>query len=202
MVLGTGQDRTHMIRVSPDGQHIVTTNVSSGTVSLIDAEPVSAVEPPQAPPQPDRTEWHETVLPVGKSSEGFDISPNGREIWVANAQEGTVHIIDWNAKQVTATIEAHAMKANRLKFTPDGRYALVTAGPELVVIDTHTHAVTRRIPVGSGSAGVLVQPDGARAFVAVSMDNTVAVLDLKTMTITGHIDAGGEPDGMAWAVRP
>ena len=201
MVLGTGQDRTHMIRVSPDGKRIVTTNVSSGTVSLIDAVPVKAVEPPQAPPQPQRTEWNETVIPVGKGSEGFDISPDGREIWVANAMGGTVAVIDWAAKSLVTTIPANAKQANRLKFTPDGRFALISAGPEVVVLDAHSRSVVKRIPVGSGSEGVLIEPNGNRAFIAVSPDNTVAVLDLKTMTITGHIDAGGEPDGMAWAVR-
>lgn len=202
LVLGTGQDRTHMIRVSPDGKHIVTTNVSSGTVSLIDAEPVKAVEPPQAPPQPNRTEWSETLVSVGKGSEGFDISPDNREIWVADATQGTIAVIDWNTKTLMATIHANATKANRLKFTPDGRYALVSAGPEVVVLDAHSRAVVKRIAVGTGSEGVLIEPNGERAFVAASPDNTVAVIDLKTMTVTGHIDAGGEPDGMAWAVRP
>jgi len=27
-------------------------------------------------------------------------------------------------------------------------------------------------------------------------------VDLKTLEVTGHIDVGGEPDGLAWAVRP
>src|SRR5271154_4160747 len=35
-VLGTGQNRTHMIYVSADLKRIITTNVSSGTVSIID----------------------------------------------------------------------------------------------------------------------------------------------------------------------
>jgi len=35
-ILGTGQNRTHMIYVSPDLKWIVTTNVSSGTVSIIE----------------------------------------------------------------------------------------------------------------------------------------------------------------------
>ncbi len=202
LIIGTGQNRTHMIHVSPDGKRIVATNVSSGTVSLIDAVPVSAVEPPQAPAQPNRTEWNETVVPVGRGSEGFDVSPDGREIWVANAGDGTVSVIDYTAKKVVATLEVNVRGGNRLKFTPDGKYALVSAGPELVVLDAHTRAVVQRIPVGKGSAGVLVEPSGARAFIACGPDNYVAVLDLKTMKITGHIDAGGEPDGMAWAARP
>jgi YVTN family beta-propeller protein len=201
LVIGTGQNRTHMIYVSPDGKRIITTNVSSGTVSLIDAVPVSSVEPPQAPAQPGRTDWNQTIVPVGHGSEGFDVSPDGREIWVANAGDGTISIIDWATKKVTATLQANVRGGNRLKFTPDGRFALVSAGPELVILNTHTRAVTQRIPIGKGSAGVLIEPSGARAFIACGPDNYVAVLDLKTMKITGHIDVGGEPDGMAWAVR-
>jgi YVTN family beta-propeller protein len=47
-----------------------------------------------------------------------------------------------------------------------------------------------------------MQPDGTRAFVACTPDNYVAVIDLKTLAVTGHIDAGGEPDGMDWVMRP
>src|SRR5450631_737782 len=106
-VLGTGQNRTHMIYVSDDLQHIVTTNVASGTVSFIDKStraqggpPPGGTPPPPGgpgggmgpggPPGPPRSDWNETVVKVGNGSEGFDISPDGREIWVANAQDGTV----------------------------------------------------------------------------------------------------------------
>jgi YVTN family beta-propeller protein len=61
--------------------------------------------------------------------------------------------------------------------------------------------VIKRIPIGHGSGGVLVQPDGARAFVACSPDNYVAVIDLRSLAVVGHIQAGTEPDGMAWAIR-
>jgi hypothetical protein len=30
----------------------------------------------------------------------------------------------------------------------------------------------------------------------------IAVLDLKTLAVTGHIDVGGERDGLAWALQP
>src|SRR5215467_4144849 len=101
-VLGTGQNRTHMIYVSPDEQRIITTNVASATVSIIEKITVNPPGPPpgaQAPPPPGgpsgavRTDWNQTVIPVGKGSEGFDVSPNGKELWVANSQDGTVSII-------------------------------------------------------------------------------------------------------------
>ena len=47
-----------------------------------------------------------------------------------------------------------------------------------------------------------MDPDGSRAFISCGPDNYVAIVDLKTLAVTGHIDVGGEPDGLAWAVRP
>jgi YVTN family beta-propeller protein len=46
-----------------------------------------------------------------------------------------------------------------------------------------------------------MDPSGSRAYVAQEGDNDVAAVDLKTLTVTGHISAGNGPDGMAWAVR-
>lgn len=212
-ILGTGQNRTHMIYVSKDGQRIVTTNVSSGTVSIIEQEPVRMPGPPPgaqgAPGMPPggpgggaaRTDWNETVVRVGNGSEGFDISPDGKEIWVANAQDGTISIIDFHEKKVVQTLAANVRGGNRLKFTPDGKRVLVSSGPELVVLDASARSVVKRIPIGRGSGGVLVEPDGARAFVACGPDNYVAVIDLKSLTVTGHIQAGAGPDGLAWAIR-
>jgi YVTN family beta-propeller protein len=141
------------------------------------------------------------VIAVGRGSEGFDVSPDGKEVWVANAWDGTVSIVDIAAKRVTETLSVNVPGANRLKITPDGKLALVSAGPNLVILDTATHREMKRLPIGHGSGGILVQPDGARAFVAFSPDGFVAVIDLKTLEMVGKIEAGGNPDGLAWAVE-
>jgi YVTN family beta-propeller protein len=221
-VLGTGQNRTHMIYVSADGQHIITTNVSSGTVSIIEREELHMAGPPPGmrPPPPGgpgpasesgpgprpgpRKDWNETVVKVGNGAEGFDVSPDGLQIWVANAQDGTISIIDRASRQVSATLPANVPGANRLKFTPDGSQVLVSMldGPDLLLLNAVTRKEIKRIPIGHGAAGIVMQPDGSRAFVACTPDNYVAVVDLKTMAVTGHIDAGGEPDGLAWAAHP
>ena len=213
LVLGTGQDRTHMLLVSPDAQHIIATNVSSGTVSFLDQVErrrppgpppgAPAGSPPPGPPPaggPHR-DWEQTLVRVGNGSEGFDRSPDGREVWVGNAQDGTVSVIDTTTHRVTATLPVAAAGVNRLKFTLDGRFVLLAGhGPQsLVIVNAHSHAVLKRLAIGTGAAGMVMEPGGHRAFVACSPDNYVAVIDLQTLTITGKIDAGGEPDGMAWA---
>ena len=220
-VMGTGQNRTHMIYVSPDLKRIITTNVSSGTVSVFEktlrqggppgpppqnrpgAAPRPGTLPPGPPPGggPPTFDWNQTVIKVGNGSEGFDVSPDGKEVWVANAQDGTISIVDPNAKTVTQTLEANVQSANRLKFTLDGKLVLVSTlgGPNLTIIDAATRKTVKVVPMGDGAAGILMEPGGARAFVACSPDNYVAVVDLKTMTVVGKIEAGPEPDGMAWA---
>ena len=160
------------------------------------------MRPPPRPNIPGGN-WSQTVVRVGNGSEGFDVSPDGKEIWVANAGDGTVSIIDVASKKVTQTLEAHVDSANRLKFTPDGKLVFVSmlAGPDVVILDAATRKAVKRIPVGHGAAGIVMQPDGSRAFVACTPDDYVAVVDLKSLTVTSHIDAGGEPDGMDWAVQ-
>jgi YVTN family beta-propeller protein len=212
-ILGTGQNRTHMIFVSEDLKQIITTNVSSGTVSIIDktaghpgpppGPPPSGTQgPPPRPMGPPGGDWDETVVKVGNGSEGFDVSPDGKELWVANAQEGTISIIDLASKKVIDTLVANAHGANRLKFTPDGKRVFVAClgGPDVIVLDVASRKEIKRINVGHGAAGTVMQPDGTRAFVACSPDNYIVVIDLKTLEVTGHIDVGTEPDGLAWAV--
>jgi YVTN family beta-propeller protein len=193
-ILGTGQNRTHMIYVAADMKMIVATNVSSGTVSIIERGNGA---------HPGQTDWDETVVRVGNGSEGFDVSPDSREIWVANAGDGTVSIIDVARKQVTQTLAADVAGANRLKFTPDGKLALISTlrGRDVTVIDAATRKAIKRIAVGHGAAGIVMQPDGARAFVACSPDGYVAVIDLHSLEVVGHIEAGQNPDGLAWVIR-
>jgi YVTN family beta-propeller protein len=204
-ILGTGQDRTHMIYVPPSLDPIVTSNVNSATITLIEKSNNSAGPPPSgATPRPaPRTNWAETVIPVGKGSEGFDVSPDGKEIWVANAQDGTISVIDLGAKKVVQTLNANVRGANRVKFTPDGKLVFVSTlgGPDLVVLDGTTRKEVKRVPIGHGAAGILMQPDGQRAYVSCTPDDYIVVIDLKSLAVTGKITAGKQPDGLAWAVR-
>ncbi len=196
-VLGTGQNRTHMIFVSDDLSRIITSNVSSATMTIIEKN--SSVARPMGRPQ----DWDETVIGVGKGAEGFDVSPSGKEIWAANAQDGTISVVDIAGRKVIQTLAANVKGANRLKFTPDGKLVLVSSlnGPDIAIFDAATRGEIKRVKIGHGAAGIQMQPDGSRAFIGCTPDNYVAIIDLKSLQVSGQIDAGKQPDGLAWAVR-
>jgi YVTN family beta-propeller protein len=216
--MGTGQDRTHMIYVTNDEKNVYTTNVASGTVSILTdslVQPNFGPPPGGNPPGGNRQggmppgakphqDWFQTVIPVGRGSEGFDVSPDGKELWTAAADDGSICVVDLAARKVTATIAAGVVGANRLEFTPDGKRVLISSlrNGDLVVYDAQSRQLVKRVSIGHGAAGILMDPDGSRAFVGCTADNYVAVIDLKTLTVSGHINVGGGPDGLAWAVRP
>jgi YVTN family beta-propeller protein len=191
-VLGIGQNRTHMVVVRNDVSRIFTSDVNSDTITILEQDKKA-----------DVSGWTETHIPVGKGPEGFDVAPDGKVLWAANSHDGTVSVIDVATKKVVQTINVHTKASNRLKFTPDGSLVLISdlRGENLIVLDTKSRGVIKEINIGGGSAGILMEPGGARAFVAVSGGNYVSVIDLKALRVAGRIQTGKGPDGMAWAVR-
>jgi DNA-binding beta-propeller fold protein YncE len=91
--------------------------------------------------------------------------------------------------------------SNRLKFTPDGKFVFISdlGGRDLIVVDAGARKELKRIALGGGAAGILMQPDGAKAYVAVGTQNGVTVIDLKALEIAGQIETGPGPDGLSWA---
>ncbi|HKA01575.1 MAG TPA: cytochrome D1 domain-containing protein [Candidatus Solibacter sp.] len=183
MVVGTGQNTSHMIIVSQDNT-IFTANIGSDTISIIDRAGATAV-------------------PVGKGPEAMDLSPDGKELWTGHSRDGGVSVIDVASKKVVATIPLGTKRSNRLKFTRDGKRVLISdldAG-EIVVLDAATRKATHHIPMGKAPEGILMAKDGSKAYVAVAGDSNIAILDLATLKVTGHLETGRGPDGMAWADR-
>jgi YVTN family beta-propeller protein len=201
-VMGTGQDRTHMVLVSKDLKTVFTSNVGSASVSILNRISDQTGGGPGVVGGSNQPDWSVTNVPVGKGAEGVDLLPNGKELWVANAEDGTISIVNVASKTVAQTIRS-TKAANRLKFTPDGKYALVSdfEGQDLLVIDVASRKEYKRIPLGGKSAGVLILPDGTRAYASLYERNAVKAIDLKTMAVVGQVKTGQGPDGLAWAVR-
>lgn len=181
----TNQERTHMVVASRDGRMLFTTNMGSSTVSIIERGAGNG---------------RQTLVNVGKTPEGLDLTPDGSQLWTSNADGGSVSVVDVATRKLVKTFDIGTRRSNRIKFTPDGTLALVSdlnAG-ELVVVDVKSQTVKTRLPIGRGASGILVVPDGSRAYVAAAGERKLVVVDLKSLSVSGQIATGGGPDGMAW----
>lgn len=133
---------------------------------------------------------------------------------VLNESDNELVVVDLNTKKITGRVPV-GMGPHEVVTSPDGATAFVAnygdganplqsnvttipvgRGPE-VVMDAKTRAVLQRIPTGQTPLGILMDPDGTRAFVAFSVDNAIGILDLKTMTFGEKMFTGAVPDGMA-----
>jgi len=211
-IMGTGQSWTHMLVLTADEKRIYTTNVMSGSVSIFDLQPAPSFGPPPGAPGAPTSNanaarpsvWVQTLVPTERGTEGVDLSPDGKELWTASSGSGRIYVIDTAAMKVAQVLDAKAVGANRVKFTHDGRWVLISSlrSGDVLVYDAKARTESKRLHVGSGCAGVLVAPDDKRAYVACTSDNSVVVLDIRTWMPVDHIDVGPQPDGLAWVSRP
>lgn len=200
--MGTGQNTTHMIHVTADTDKIYTTNVESGTVSILQHQLVLPAIPPTGKLPPNakpRMDWLQTLVDVGKGAEGFDVSADGEELWTAKP-DGSIAIVDLQEKKPGGSIDTKVLGLHRLAFTPDGKRVLIVSvrTGDLLVYDAATRKEIKRLNIGQG-AGIMMDARDNRAFISCTPNNYIAVFDLEKLEVTGRIDMG-RPDGMATAV--
>jgi YVTN family beta-propeller protein len=182
----TGQQGTHMVLATRGAKTLFASNLGSNSVSMIE--------------QSAGGEWAQKLVKVGAGPEGLDLSPDGRHLWVAHSRDGGISIIDTASAQVVHTFSAKTQRSNRVKFTTDGQLVLVSdlSGGELAIFDARARTERARLKLGRSPTGILVAPNGQHAYVAVSGDQRVAVIDLATLRVASTIPTGNGPDGMAW----
>ncbi len=199
----TAQRVSHMVAVSRDGSRGFVANIGSGNVTAIDITAGRKLKD----------------IETGAGAEGIATSPDGLEVWVGNREADTLSIIDPKTLKVVGEVACAGFPI-RVAFTPDGTRVLVSAAKtgEVVVFDAkeRTELVRRKLDLSTvdGAAerlfgtrfgespvpvGLVVRPDGKRAYVAATQADVVVVIDPRTLDVVDLIKAGEEPDGMAWA---
>lgn len=200
--IATDQVGTHMVAVSSKHRRAFTANIGSGSTTVIDLASHQRV----------------TDVTTGKGAEGIAVSPDGSEVWVTNREANTVSIIDPATLKITATLEPGKMPI-RVKFTPDGTRALVSnaVSGDVAIFDTVSRKKITSIPMqkqgeklddtkrmasqfGSGPVpvGILIPDSLQLAFVANTNFDTVTVIDLDSLKVVDRLQAGREPDGLAY----
>jgi YVTN family beta-propeller protein len=71
----------------------------------------------------------------------------------------------------------------------------------VTVFDARRRQLLATIEVGAVPVGILMTPDGKRAFVANTNANQVTVIDVPARKVLRTFTTGTEPDGMAWVPR-
>jgi len=129
-----------------------------------------------------------------------------------------VTVVDADSLEILVQIPCGSFPI-RAKATPDGKQVLISCARsgDLAVLDVASRREVRRIPqdlravdtgkrlfgdrFGESSVpiGIVIHPDGLRAWVAHTNADVVAEIDLGAWKIVRLLEAGREPDGMAYS---
>uniref|UniRef100_A0A8J8AXF8 YncE family protein n=1 Tax=Coralloluteibacterium stylophorae TaxID=1776034 RepID=A0A8J8AXF8_9GAMM len=195
--IDVGAGKPHMLALSPAGETAWVTKVEAGTVAVVDLAQGRKV----------------AEVATGAGAEGSAVTPDGREVWVSNRADDSISVIDAARREVVATLPSPGFPI-RVAMMPDGSHALVTnaRSAELAVFDVAARREVARIALAEAGReyretmlgraalpiGALVDPDGRRAYVAVSGADEIAVIDTADWRVVERWKTGAEPDALAF----
>lgn len=178
---------SHMVGVTADGAKGYTGNMRSHTISEVDLRSGQFVR----------------SLSVPTTPEAINVTPDGREVWVGSNATGKISVVDVAAWSATTAGEGYVWPY-RVFFTPDVKHVVIPdmTNEDLRFIERATRKEAGRIALpGAGPQGITMTPDGRYVLLSLSKQARVAIVDMATRTVVGHLPAGQTPDGIVYTTR-
>lgn len=140
-------------------------------------------------------------LPGGPDPESFDLSRDGKLLFVSNEDAAALSVVEIEAARVATSVKVGGQPEG-VTVSPDGRFIYVTSEEdgEVDVLDGTRFALVARPKTDARPRAVAFTPDGSRAFVSAEQGAAVDILDARRhakidrVTIPG---AGAKPMGLA-----
>jgi YVTN family beta-propeller protein len=187
-IMGTGQNGSHMVVGTGDQKKFYTSNIGSDSIT--------AFEFSNIPPAGSKI-MH---IPVGKQPEAIDLSPDGKEVWVGLNVDLGIDIVDTATGKVVERVKL-GERPYRVVFSPDGKqvFATIPNTKELVVIDVATRKELKRMKMENVPIGLTFAKSGKYVFLTAVQPDAAIKIDLEKFEITGKVEPGKGPDGIAVA---
>ena len=127
-------------------------------------------------------------LPLGKEPEAFDISPDGKTIYVSNEDEGEASFVDATSGKTLHNVKV-GKEPEGVKVSADGKTLYVTSevASMVHVIDTATAKVVKNVKVGKRPRRMAITPDGKELWVTNELDASVSIVSTADHSVIGTI---------------
>ncbi len=111
------------------------------------------------------------LLKSGSDPEQFDLSHDGRRLFVSNEDSGTLTVVGVQSGAVEATVPV-GKEPEGVRLSPDGRWIVVTSesGNSIYVVDAQSLKVVKSIPVGKRPRDVAFAPDSRTVYISGEFD--------------------------------
>ena len=99
-----------------------------------------------------------------------------------------VSIVDVKQKKEIKWFSIEGGRAGGM--TPDGKYFMVGASKAVILIDTATNEIHKKIKVPGGGGNFTCLPDGSKCYAGLRKDNSVGVIDMASLELIKVIKTG------------
>ena len=123
-------------------------------------------------------------IPLGAEPEAFDISPDGKTIYVSNEDEAETSFIDLASGKKLKSVKVGA-EPEGVKVSADGKTLYVTSEVAglVHVIDTASAKVVKNIKVGKRPRRMAFAADGRELWVTNELDASVSIVSTVDQTV-------------------
>ena len=127
-------------------------------------------------------------VPLGDEPEAFDISPDGKTVYVSNEDEGQASFIDFATGKVTKTVKVGG-EPEGVKLSADGKILYVTSEVASLVhvIDTATGKLLKNIKAGKRPRRMAFNAGGTELWVTNELDASVSIIDTAKHEVVGTL---------------
>jgi PQQ-dependent catabolism-associated beta-propeller protein len=114
------------------------------------------------------------LLKSGSDPEQFDLSHDGKQLFIANEDSGTLTVVNISTGAIDKSVPV-GKEPEGVRVTPDGRWIVVTSeeGNAIYVVDPHSYDVVKSVSVGKRPRDVTFTPDGKTAYISGEFDSSV-----------------------------
>jgi YVTN family beta-propeller protein len=114
------------------------------------------------------------LLKSGTDPEQFDVSHDGKQLYIANEDAGTISVVNISTGALEKTVPV-GKEPEGVRVTPDGHWIVVTSeeGNAIYVVDPHSFAVAKSVTVGKRPRDVAFTPDGKTAYISGEFDSSL-----------------------------
>jgi len=184
--IATERPEAHMLAITKDGKRGYTSNVGSGTVTVLDLVHRKPVK----------------VISVADVAQRISLSAEDRWVFTADQKKPRLAVIDTKTNAVSSWISLPSIGYGTAP-TPDGKWLLVTlpSAGQVAIIDLERMRVARTVPVSARPVEILLRPDQPIAYVSCMGAGEVAVIELGKWKVLKVIKTAAGADGLAWATR-
>jgi YVTN family beta-propeller protein len=114
------------------------------------------------------------LLKAGSDPEQFDLSTDGRRLFISNEDASTLSVLDVRTGALEASVPV-GHEPEGVRVSPNGRWVIVTneTGNSVTVVDAKTVQVLHTMSVGQRPRDVAFTPDSATIYISGEFDSSL-----------------------------